>query len=163
MTHYIVPIVEGQTEQGCVERLLQRIWSELLGRTERLQVVEPFRARRDELMHSNGQVLAVVVSKAFLKLRTKSKDDAEAERLILILLDAEDDCPATLAPRLLNIGKRALPPNIPLSCVLAKKMLENWIVAGASTLAGMNDLPENLPVPEQFEDRSGVAWLEARS
>ncbi len=39
MTLYIAPIVEGQTEAGCIERLLQRIWMELLGGPERMQVL----------------------------------------------------------------------------------------------------------------------------
>jgi hypothetical protein len=41
MTLYIVPVVEGQTEQGCVERLLQRVWYGLLCQPERLQVPGP--------------------------------------------------------------------------------------------------------------------------
>jgi hypothetical protein len=41
-------------------------------------------------------------------------------------------------------------------------MLENWIVAGASTLAGVNGLPDPLPARDQFEDRGGAAWLEAQ-
>jgi hypothetical protein len=36
-------------------------------------------------------------------------------------------------------------------------MLENWIVAGASTLAGVSELPDPLPARDQFEDRSGAA------
>jgi len=162
MTLYIVPIVEGQTEQGCVERLLHRIWQELLCRPERLQVVEPFRSHRDELVHLNGVVLTDTVRKAFVKLKAKVKKDAEAQLLVLILLDAEGDCPATLARHLLDIGRKALPADIPVSCVLAKRMLENWIVAGASTLAGVNNLPDSLPARDQFEDRSGAAWLEAQ-
>ncbi len=49
-----------------------------------------------------------------------------------------------------------------MSCVLAKQMLENWIVAGASTLAGVNDLPDPLPARGHFEDHSGAAWLETQ-
>jgi hypothetical protein len=41
-------------------------------------------------------------------------------------------------------------------------MLENWIVAGASTLAGVNDLPNNLPARDKIEDRSGVVWIETQ-
>jgi hypothetical protein len=41
-------------------------------------------------------------------------------------------------------------------------MLENWIVAGASALAGLNGLPNPLPTRDLFEDRSGVAWLETQ-
>jgi hypothetical protein len=162
MTFYIVPIVEGQTEQGCVERLLHRVWAELLGRAERLQMIEPFRGHRDALVHRNGQALTESARKAFLKLKGKAKKDAGARSLLLILLDAEGDCPATLAPRLLNVARKALPADVPVACVLAKRMLENWIVAGASTLAGVNGLPDPLPARDQFEERSGAAWLEGQ-
>jgi hypothetical protein len=162
MTLYIVPVVEGQTEQGCVERLLHKVWHNLLCRPERLQVVEPFRGQRDGLVHASGVVLTDAVRKAFVKLKAKAKKDADARLLVLILLDAEGDCPAQLAPRLLDVGRKALPEGTPVSCVLAKRMLENWIVAGASTLAGVNDLPDPLPARDQFEERSGAAWLEAQ-
>ncbi len=162
MTLYIVPVVEGQTEQGCIERLLHRVWHELLGQPERLQVVEPFRGHRDELVHPNGLVLTETVSRALVKLLSKSRKDSRARPLILILLDAEDDCPKALAPRLLEVARKAVPARVPVSCVLAKKMLENWIVAGASTLAGVNGLPDTLPARDQFEERSGAAWREAQ-
>jgi hypothetical protein len=162
MTLFLVPVVEGQTEQGCVERLLHRVWHELLGQPERLQVVEPFRGHRDELVHPNGLVLTDTVSRALVKLRSKAKKDALARPLVLILLDAESDCPTTLAPRLLEVARKALPGDVPVSCVLAKRMLENWIVAGASTLAGVNGLPDLLPARDQFEERRGASWLEAQ-
>jgi hypothetical protein len=160
MTLYIVPVVEGHTEQGCVERLLHRIWHELLAQAERLQVVEPFRGHRDEVVHPNGLVLTDTVSRALVKLLSKSRKDAQARPLVLILLDAEGDCPKTLAPRLLDTARKALPADVAVSCVLAKRMLENWIVAGASTLGGVNGLPDPLPPRDRFEDRSWAAWLE---
>jgi Domain of unknown function (DUF4276) len=162
MTLYIVPIVEGQTEQGCVERLLHRVWAELLSQSERLQVLEPFRGQRDALIHPSGKVLTDSVGKAFLKLQAKTRQAAEARSLVLILLDAEGDCPATLAPRLLEVARRALPADARLACVLARRMLENWIMAGASPLAGVNGLPHPLPPRDQFEERSGVTWLESQ-
>jgi hypothetical protein len=58
------------------------------------------------------------------------------------------------------VARQALPANTPIACVLAKRMFENWIVAGASTLDGVNELPSPLPARDQFEDRSGAAWLE---
>lgn len=79
---------------------------------------------------------------------------------MLILLDAEDGCPATLAPRLLDTARKPLPVDVAVSCVLAKRMLENWIVAGASTLGGVSGLPNPLPPRDRFEDRSGAAWLD---
>ena len=58
MTFYIAPIVEGDTETGCIERLLQRIWSELLGASVRLQVAAPSRGNRASLVHPNRPDLA---------------------------------------------------------------------------------------------------------
>src|SRR5205823_1816550 len=63
--------------------------------------------------------------------------------------------------RLLETARRAR-SDARIACVLAKQMLENWIVAGASTLAGVNGLPDPLPPRDNFEDRSGVHWLEGQ-
>lgn len=162
MTFYIAPVVEGHTEQGCVEVLLYRVWTELLCRVERLQVIEPFRTHRDSLTHPNGEVLTDTVQKAYLKLRTRTKKDPDAATLLLILLDAEKDCPATLAPRLLLSARNALPADSFVACVLAKQMFENWIVAGASSLAGVNELPDPLPSRADPENCNGAGWLEGQ-
>lgn len=158
MNVYVAPIVEGQTEQSCVEQLLHRVWGKLLHRPERLQVLEPFRGHRDSLVHVNGVALADSVQKAFLKLQAKLRKDDQALALLLILLDAEGDCPAELAPRLLETARQARRDAL-ISCVLAKRMLENWIVAGATSLAGVNGLPDPLEPPKNPEDRSGSFWL----
>lgn len=159
MIVYIAPIVEGHAEQRCVERLLHRIWKELLHRPERLQVLEPFRASRDALVHRNGVELTQTVEKVFVKLQAKARRDTESRSLLLLLLDAEGECPAQLAPRLLAAATAGRTDAV-LACVLAKRMLENWIVAGAATLAGVNGLPHPLQLPNDPEDRNGAAWLE---
>jgi Domain of unknown function (DUF4276) len=159
MTVYVVPIVEGQTEAQCVERLLQRIWVELLGRSERLQVLAPFRGKRDGLVQADGVELTRFVQKAFLKLQGKARRDPAARSLVLLLLDAEGDCPATLGPRLLAVAQAAH-SDATISCVLAKRMLENWIVGGADTLANVNGLPASLVPPTEVEECGGAAWLE---
>jgi hypothetical protein len=159
MTFYIAPLVEGQTEQGCVASLLHRVWGEMLGRPESLRVLEPARVKRDAVIAASGEELAEQVERAALRLHTKVRQDATAGSLLLILLDAERDCPAELAPRLLDVAKKALPVSVHVDCVLAKRMLENWIVAGASALAGVNGLPDPLPLRDRFEDHNGADWL----
>ncbi len=161
MTLYIAPIVEGQTEEKCVARLLYRVWQELLSQPTRLQVLKPFRGRRDALVHPNGVVLGQMVHKQFLKLHAKTKKEVDATSLLLILLDAEDDCPAELAPKLLRIAIDVC-KDAQIACVLAKKMFENWIVAGCKTLAGKHRLPDDLQPPKNPEDYKGAAWLEAQ-
>ena len=159
MTFYIAPIVEGHTEASCVERLLQRIWTQLLVGPERLQVLLPSRGHRDALIHPTGTNLAEKVEEAFEKLNLHLRQDPSGRGLLLLLLDAEGDCPAELAPRLLATGRQTR-GDADIACVLPKRMLENWILAGASTLAGINDLPSSLPARDQFEECRGATWLE---
>lgn len=159
MTFYIVPIIEGQTEVNCIELLLQRIWSELMTFPDRLQVLPSTRGNRDALIDPAKPDLARKVEEAYVKLARQLRADPIGRGLLLLLLDAEEDCPAELAPKLLVAAKKVR-SDADISCVFAKRMLENWIVAGASTLAGVNGLPDVLPARDRFEDRSGVAWLE---
>jgi len=161
MTLYIAPIVEGHTEQqDCIERLLQRVWGELLHAPNRLQVLEPFRCKRDSFLQTDGRVLTETVTKAALKLGVVSRKEAQAQSLLLILLDAEDDCPATLSKLILERVKSVVPAEVAMSCVLPKRMTENWIVAGCATLAGVNGLPDPLPPHSQPEDCGGAGWLD---
>jgi hypothetical protein len=159
MMFYIAPIVEGQCEVGCIERLLQRTWTELLAGPNCLRVLPPSRGSRDALLQLERPDLAEKVEEAYIKLHRLLAYDSSSSGLLLLLLDAEDDCPAQLAPILLEAAKK-IRSDADICCVLAKRMLENWIVAGASTLAGVNGLPAILPTRDRFEDRSGAKWLE---
>ena len=159
MTLYVAPIVEGQTEAGCVERLLHRIWTELLVAPVRLQVLSPSRGQRDALLKPTGTELPRKIEEANAKLAQCLRRDQHGRGLLLLLLDAERDCPAELAPQFL-VAAQAVRSDVDITCVLAKSMLENWIVAGASTLAAVNGLPNALPTRDNPEDGSGTAWLE---
>jgi hypothetical protein len=161
VTLYLVPIVEGQTEVGCIERLLQRVWTELLTAPVRLQVLPASRGKRDALINPKHPDFTTKIEEAFAKLARRLRHDSSGQGLLLLLLDAETDCPAELGPMLLEAATQVR-SDAPIACVLAKRMLENWIVAGAATLVGVNDLPNPLPARDQFEDRSGAAWLEAQ-
>lgn len=161
MTLYVSLIVEGHSEaEGATERLLQRIWKELLNEPIRLQVLTPpSRCQRDAFTNPKHPEFASKVEEASLKLAQRLRRDQQGRGLLLVLLDAEKDCPAQLAPKLLHEAKAAR-GDIDITCVLAKQMFENWIVAGASTLAGVNGLPETLPTRPTPEVGSGANWLE---
>jgi hypothetical protein len=161
MTFYIAPMVEGQTEARCIERLLQRVWGELLAGPIRLQVLPPSRGKRDALIRPSSDFLAKKIDEAHVKLRQQLRRDPSGRGLLLLLLDAERDPPCQLGPSLLETARRAR-PDADIACVLAKRMLENWIVAGASTLGGVNGLPDPLLPPDRVEECSGAAWLEGQ-
>jgi hypothetical protein len=159
MTLYIATVVEGKTEVNCVARLLRRIWLELLGNVESIEFLEPARGNRDLLLAENGTGLGIKIEAARSKLLQRIRADPSGRGLVFLLLDAEEDCPAVLAPRLLETARRA-GQGIDIACALAKRMFENWIVAGASTLNGVGGLPDQLPPVDRFEDRSGAKWLD---
>lgn len=78
---------------------------------------------------------------------------------IFVLLDSDDDCPATLGPALLARARRAR-PDLPLAVVLAKREYEAWFLAAASSLAGKRGLHPNLAAPGDPEAiRGAKEWL----
>jgi Domain of unknown function (DUF4276) len=158
MTLYIAPVVEGHTEAKCAEHLLQSIWTKLLGRTERMQVLCPYRGNRDALVHPDRTDLADKIKEAYADLSRRLRNDSSGRGLLLLLLDAEEDCPARLAPRLLERARTAR-SDADIACVLAKRELENWFKAAAASLAGIGGLPNDLAIPANPEEGDGGAWL----
>lgn len=158
MSVFIAPIVEGHAEVKAVERLLFRIWNEVVCGTDRLQVLEPFRPKRDQILQVDGVALGKEVQKAVIKLQAKLKREVSATGLVLLLFDAEKECPAQLARRLLDLAHKAR-ADAPIACVLANQMFENWIIAGSGTLHGVNGLPNPLPDVADVEAVGGKGWI----
>jgi hypothetical protein len=158
MTFYIAPIVEGHTEADCVERLLQRVWGGLLAAPIRLKVLQPSRCKRDAFVNPSHPQFAEKIEEAYTKLMQRVRRESASRGLILLLLDAENDCPATLGPQLLAAA-RTRQGNVDISCVLAKRMMENWLVAGCATLGGVNGLPKLLTPPADPDGCHGAGWL----
>lgn len=78
---------------------------------------------------------------------------------ILVLLDADDDCPAELAPALLNRAQSARPDRR-VSVVLAKREFEAWFLASAQSLAGRFSFPADMEAPDDPEGvRGAKEWL----
>jgi hypothetical protein len=81
---------------------------------------------------------------------------------ILVLADADDDCPARLGPELLARA-RAARSDRTIAVVLAKCEFEAWFLTGAVSLRGKRTLPADLEAPENPEDiRGAKEWLSAR-
>ena len=121
----IVPIVEGHGEQLAVRKLLTRIWTELLG-GDYIEVLQPIRGKRNKLVQE--EELRKAIGHARNKLLVSSR-----QGMVLLLLDADDDPPCELAPKLLELAKKHW-SDIDVACVLPKPEYETWIVAGADTL-----------------------------
>lgn len=159
MNYYFIAIVEGETEADCIHGLVERVWREMLERTDCPIFLPAFRSKRDQILAPDGIVLGRTIEKAFLKLQQRRRNDPESRSMVLVMIDAEDDCPATLSPWILSIAKSAR-SDANVVCVMPKRSIENWIVAGANSLSGMNGLPTNLSSSENVEECSGVAWVQ---
>lgn len=155
---HVVPIVEGDGEFHCVRILVDRVWRELVGGTF-VNVLQPIRQPRTRLVRPEGLQRAV---KLALSKLAQLPDQDGGPALVLILIDADDDCPADLAPRLLEMAGEVAPRER-VACVLACVEYETWFVAAAESLSTDLNLDPNEPVPNDPEDcRLRKKWIEDR-
>ncbi|MFO0983760.1 MAG: DUF4276 family protein [Planctomycetota bacterium] len=126
-------VVEGQGDQRAVPVLLRRIGSALVPALE-LAIPTPFRVPRHKLVKP-GEVERVV-DFAARKIRRPGA--------ALILIDADDDCPAKLGPTILARARQAR-PDLPVSVVLANREFEAWFLAAFTSLSGRHGLEKVLP------------------
>jgi hypothetical protein len=153
----VAPIVEGQGDEAAVRLLVQRVWTELLG-GEYADVVKPIRRSRGLLLRHDSGDLEKAIRFALLKL------EEHGGGLVLILIDAEDDC-ITHRPLGPAILERAIKvrSDIDLSVVIANVMYETWFVAAADSLIDYLDLSDKASIPEDPEQaRAGKGWIKQR-
>jgi hypothetical protein len=119
--------------------------------------------------------LAIYLNHVFRVPRSRLIKESELERAvefaarrvgltggILIVLDADDECPATLGPELLRRA-RQVRPGLPIRVVLAKREFEAWFLAAAESLQGRRGLSQTLQGPSDPESvRGAKEWLTAR-
>lgn len=105
----VVSIVEGYAELASIPILLRRLGVDAAPafRVKRNLVVKPGELER---------ALEAVV-------RVRSSPSA-----VLVLLDADDDCPAQLAPALLERARAVT--ILPVSMVFAMREIEAWFLGG---------------------------------
>lgn len=147
----IAAIVEGYGEVLAAPILIQRIASVAVPDAE-LSVPRPIRVDRNRLL--NDGVLEQYVN---LAAQQSGRDGR-----ILIMLDADDDCPRDLAPVILRRAAAARSDRR-IGVVLACREYEGWFLAAADSLAGRYDLNANTTAPDKPESiRNAKGWLANR-
>lgn len=87
---------------------------------------------------------------------------SEDPALVLVLIDADEDCPAEWGPKLLEMA-REVAPGAELACVLANVEYETWFAAAARSLSEYLDLSSDPSESQLFEEsRHGKARGERR-
>jgi len=149
----IVSIVEGDGEVAALPILLRRI-GEWKVPGEYINVPRPIRVRRDQFLNREE-----IFSKQLQLAGLKCNEAGDA--WILILLDADDDCPVDLAENILRRAADILPQH-KISVVLANREYEAWFLAAAQSLNGVRGLTITELVTEPDSIRGAKEWLKLR-
>ena len=130
-------IVEGKGEVEAIRLLVRRIQIEVAPDLQ-IKIAQPWRTGRYKLVKP-GELERVVELTA---------RQLQPPRALLILIDADDDCPAELGPRLLQRAKAAR-PDVSIGLVLAKREYEAWFLAAIESLHGQRGLEcESVTIPD---------------
>ncbi len=139
MSRSILAIVEGQSEEVSVPALLRRVLQEKMQVFD-VQVPEPFWLKRGKVVKRGELERAVKQG-----LRTRANVAA-----VLVIMDADDDCPAELAPQLLLRAQSET--GLPVSVVLAKREFEAWFLGCLESYRGFQGIPADAVAPKDPED-----------
>jgi len=118
----IQPIVEGQGDEAAVPLLLR--WLRDEAQAWGLEVGRPHRRRRKLLVKKDSLQSALRVAAL--------RENCAA---ILVLFDADDDCPKELAPTLEEWAREAAGGK-PCAVVMANREYEAWFLASIEALRG---------------------------
>jgi hypothetical protein len=149
----VATIVEGDGEVAALPILLRRL-NEWQTPGNRANVLHPIRARRDRFLNRDEE---------FRRHLLLAAGKCGTSGWILILLDADDDCPAQLGPRTLERALRIVPHRA-VSVVLANREFEAWFIAAARSLHGQRGFQlapgETIADPEALRNAKG--WIRER-
>lgn len=113
MSFIVAPIVEGHGDVAALPVVLRLINAALI-------VAKPVRFPRTRLLQSVHLVRAARIAAA----------NVPGHGAVLLVMDADEDCAATLGPELQQRLAECLPPSLPARVVLAVREFEAWIVGG---------------------------------
>lgn len=151
----IACIVEGYGEVKAVPTLLKRLHKWKTPNSAYPIIEEPIRIKRDRFINKREEF------DKYLKLAALK---CGGDGWILIMLDADDDCPKELGIKILNNVVECI-PHCSASVVLANREYEAWFIASAKSLNGQHgfmlnsDEIENIEVIEAEGPRDAKGWV----
>lgn len=125
MTVTVSAIVEGHGEVAAVPVLLRRLMTWQAPETY-VHVPTPIRVQRNRFLNREDEF-----RRHLLLASAKCGDSG----WVLLLLDADDDCPAERGAEILRRAQAVLRQK-PVSVILANREYEAWFIAAAASLHG---------------------------
>ena len=148
MSLLIQPIVEGQGEVLAARDLITRIATTFWNPDIYVEVLRPILIHRTKI--GVAPELENRIELARQKIRALNSNGG-----VLVLFDSDDDCPATLAPKLLERAKKVC-ADLPVRVVMANREYESWFLASASSIAALRNA---VPHPDPESKRGAKEWL----
>lgn len=148
----VASIVEGDGEVDALPVLLRRIGA-WLSPNMGIEISQPIRVRRDRFLNRDAEF-----RRHLLLAAAKCGDSG----WILILLDADDDCPSERGAQILQQARECV-PHRRISVVLANREYEAWFLAAADSLHGTRGF--SFDNPQDFEaerPRDAKGWMKHR-
>jgi hypothetical protein len=149
----VASIVEGDGEVTALPVLLRRL-SQWHVPAEHVDVLTPIRVYKDRFLNRPGEF------SRHLQLAAAKCGDSG---WILILFDADDDCPAHKGHTVLKQA-RAIIPHRRVAVVLANREYEAWFIAAAESLNGCRGFqthPNDAQVDPEIP-RNAKGWVRER-
>jgi Domain of unknown function (DUF4276) len=134
-------IVEGYGEVLAVPELVRRVGRGLTPPVFPV-VSQPIRVPRSRLVRGPDEFGRAV------RLGTLKQGGRGG---VLVVLDADDDCPVDLAKTILSWG-RDIAPSTAVSVVVANREFESWFLAGIESLRGRRGIHPDAVVPSDCEN-----------
>lgn len=152
----VCPIVEGHGEVEALRTLLSRLWWEIDrdDAAPHLEVLQPIRQARGTLRSDDGLARALSLAEMKISARTSAADHAT----VLVLLDAEEECPVEVARHIRTVATRHV-PHLDVAVVIPNVMYETWFVAAAASLSEHLDLGDDEPPSDAEAKRLGKGWI----
>lgn len=146
----IACIVEGHAEVAAFPILLRRIGQWRSPETY-VEVQKPIRVNRDRFLNRQQEF-----SRHLQLARAKAGDNG----WVVVLLDADDDCPAELGPNVLLRAQDSIPQCL-VSVVFANREYESWFVGSAKSLDGIRGFVfDQSQLPQSAEGpRDAKGWV----
>lgn len=146
-------LVEGHGEMAAMPILVRRIAEAFSPEVPLRLPPSAWRVPKHKMLQSDAEILKPI--NVFAQAITRSGGG------ILVVWDADDDCPASEGPRQQK-RIQALRPDVRIRVVIANREFESWFLAAAASLSAANHLLPGVidhPLPESLRDAKG--WITA--
>ncbi|MFT4162934.1 DUF4276 family protein [Shinella sp.] len=135
----VYPIVEGHGDERAIPVLIRRLLAQRFSFYE-VNVLHPYRLPKGKMLQADQW--PGVINLACERLKDTRQTDSDTT-LILVVCDADDDCPVELKAQM-DAHAAAANCDAIFEVVVAQREYESWFLAAATSFVGHADCREDI-------------------